>query len=63
LEAKIDPVDHNEEEQKLILKQKVLLKIAETFSLSDLALQTTFRYMLKVTKEKTLKDLENDYSL
>ena len=62
MEAKIDPVDHNEEEQKLILKQKVLLKIAETFALSELALETTFRYILKVTKEKTLKDLEGDFS-
>jgi len=41
------------------LKQKVLLKIAQTFNLSDNALETTFRYMIKVTKGKTLDDQED----
>ncbi len=45
------------------MKQKVLLKIAETFAISDSALETTFRYMLKVTKEKTLDDQESYYSM
>ncbi len=49
-------MDQNEEEQKLLLKQKVLLKIVQTFSLSDNALETTFRYMVKVIKQKTLDD-------
>jgi hypothetical protein len=56
LEAKIDPVDQSEEELKLLLKQKILIKIAETFQLSDLAILTSFRYILSVTKQKTLDD-------
>lgn len=58
LEAKIDPVDQSEEEQKLLLKQKMLLKIVETFhsTLTEASILTIFRYILSVVKKKTLED-------
>jgi hypothetical protein len=60
--AKVDPVDHAEEEQKLLLKQSVLLKILETMPVSETSRLTVLRYMLKVIKQKTVEDVDNVYS-
>ena len=62
LEAKLDPVDHAEEEQKILLKQQTLLKILETLSVSQEALLTVFKAIVKEVKAKTVGDTDGIYS-
>jgi hypothetical protein len=51
-------VDQSEEEQKLLLKQKVLIKVAKTFPLTDAAMTTVFIYILQNVKKGTLEDID-----
>ena len=63
LEAKIEPIDQSEEEQKLLLKQKMLIKIIQTFRLKDSSHMTVFNYILSVAKKKTVDDIDQYYSM
>ena len=62
LEAKLDPVDHAEEEQKILLKQQTLLKILETLPVSQEAILTVFKAIVKEVKAKTVGDIDGIYS-
>ncbi len=62
LEAKLDPVDHAEEEQKILLKQQTLLKILETLPVSQESLLTVFKAIVKEVKAKTVGDIDGIYS-
>lgn len=62
-EAPIDPIDRSEEEQKLLLKQKALIKAAKTFNLSTEARELVFKYVLSAVKRQTVDDLDHYYSL
>jgi hypothetical protein len=58
----LDPVDHAEEEQKILLKQQVMFKIAETMPVSDETLITVFKDIVKEVKSKTVGDVDGVYS-
>ncbi len=62
LEAKFDPIDQNEEEQKLVLLQKILFKITKTFILTEDYQFRIFKYMMTVLKKKTIDDVDSYYS-
>jgi hypothetical protein len=62
LEAKLDPVDHAEEEQKILLKQQTLLKIMEILPVSQDAILTVFKAIVKEVKAKTVGDTDAIYS-
>jgi hypothetical protein len=62
--ASIEPVEHSDEEQKLLLKQKVLVKLATNVaSLSLSSRVQVLDYLLKVIKQQTVHDLDEYYSL
>ncbi len=50
MEAPIDPVDRGEEEQKLLLKQKIVVKSAKTFVLSLDTHSKVLKYILSAVK-------------
>lgn len=63
LEAQIDSADHSEEEQRLLLKQKMLVKIVTAFpGVSSPSQLAVFKYILSVVKKKTVDDLDSYYS-
>ena len=58
LEAKFEHIDVQEEEQKLLLIQKTLLKVIRQFSLSEDVEFMIVRYLMQVMKKKTVEDIE-----
>jgi hypothetical protein len=62
LAAKLDPVDHAEEEQKILLKQQVILKIAEKMELSEGMMVVVFKAIVKEVKTKSMEDVDGVYS-
>ena len=63
IEANIDTVDHSEQEQTLLLKQKMLLKIVKTFAITDESILSIVKYVNSVIKKWTIEDIDSYYTL
>lgn len=55
-------MDHAEEEQKILLKQQVMLKIVETMLVAEDTMVTVLRDIVKEVKSKTVGDIDGVYS-
>lgn len=63
IEAKFETIDMSEEEQMLVLIQKALIKIVKTLKLNDDYLFKVFEYFMLVLKEKSINDVDSNYSI
>eukprot|EP00347_Sterkiella_histriomuscorum_P023819 403333278 len=63
MEAQFETVDHQEEEQMLLLIQKAILRSVTTLSLQEDLQFKIFRYFLTILKKKSIYDLDQTYSV